>query len=795
VIGETIVRDLPILERLYLSPNLIRPGSVSAYLSAGVIIVLATALRMAVDAYVSGIQFIFLSLGIMLATFICGVRAGSFAGVLAILAAWFFVLPTRYSFRFEDQAQVNNLLSFVMVAAMDVAVVGLLRTTLRYARELRSFDVAIFNANPDAVIVSDAAGRIVRANERAALLFGYSRDALIGHPVEMLIPDRFRSTHVAHRAGFAADPRAREMGAGLELLACRSNGEEFPVDVQIGPAEQDGALRVIVSIRDITAQRLAATALTESRKQQTILEERQRGAEELRQANAKLAKIIESAPVAIWAIGADERITIWNPAVANLYGISSADAIGKSWRALPSGRVPSDALSSESLIGAAFEQDGFKDVMVRRLAIDGSERELSMSSAVLRDAHGQPTAVLYIAHDVSATRELERKLRQAQKMEVVGQLTGGVAHDFNNLLAVIFGNLEMLGERSEADPESLDLVHEALSAAEHGAALTQQLLAFSRLQQLTPTAVDIGALLSSTVEMLKRTIEESVAITTAIAPDLWRSRIDSGQLANALLNLVVNARDAMPSGGRVTIAAENAVLDEDYCRQYDEVAPGQYIKLSIADTGVGMPKAILDRATEPFFTTKAVGKGSGLGLSQVFGFLKQSGGHLSIYSEQGLGTTASLYLPRLADDAAAAIQVEKPMPVSGAQQVILVVEDNEALRKLQIRMITSLGYRILEAGDGTSALQILDAAPHIDLLLTDIVLPGGISGPDIAEAARKHRSTLKVIFMSGYAPRDVLQNHDLADAQCLTKPFTRSALARALQNELAELPPAGNRAP
>ncbi|MDB5393634.1 MAG: Histidine kinase [Rhodospirillales bacterium] len=784
------MHDEPFLERLYLSLTIIRPGSVSAYVLASFVVAVVTALCIAVEPDISGSQLLLPVFGIMIATLVCGMRAGTLAGGLAFFAVWYFIIPTRYSFHIEDQVQINNLLSFISFGIAEVTIVGVLRSALRHSANLRTFDVAIFNSNPDAVIVIDTAGRVVRVNDSTLTMFGYTRDLLVGQTADVLIPERFRTRYEEFLKIFAAAPQGRPMGRGLDFFALRANGGEFPVDIQIAPVLDDWGSRLLVTVRDITEEKIAAAAIIESRRQQAIFEERQSSAEALRQANAKLGKIIESAPVAIWAIDADERITIWNPAVVNIYGISAVDAIGKPWRDLPSGRVPPGAQSSESLVKSAFEQDGFKDVEVRRVAIDGTELELRMSSAILRDANDQPTGMLCIAHDVGSIKELERKLRQAQKMEAVGQLTGGVAHDFNNLLAVIQGNLELLGERLDNDPPSRELVQGALTAAEHGSGLTHQLLAFSRQQQLMATAVDVGALVSRTIEMLRRMIEETIAIHTTIAPDLRRSRIDSGQLANAVLNLVVNARDAMPSGGKLTIVAENAVLDEDYRRHHDEVAPGRYVKVSITDTGVGMPKAVLDRAAEPFFTTKAVGKGSGLGLSMVFGFIKQSGGHLTIYSEEGLGTTISLYLPELRDDMPAdAIQIERPAPIAGAQQMILLVEDNEALREFQIRVITSLGYRTLAAADGTSALQILNAAPDVDLLLTDIVLPGGISGPALAKAARSHRPDLRVIFMSGYAPQDLMQNYDLSDAQCLTKPFTRSDLAQALQQALTGAPP------
>jgi PAS domain S-box-containing protein len=782
------VRKVPLLERLYIDLPAARSGSLGAYLLAAAIVAATLWFRLAIDPWVIGSQFIILLLGVMTATFVCGVGGGIFAAVLSILSAWYFILPPRFTFAPKDVLEENSLLAFAVVAAISVALVGLLRAALAHLTTMRALDIAIFDSNPEAIIVANEDGRITQLNDRAVALFGYSRVALLGRSIEDLVPDHLRSRHASHRATYGSDPQIRKMGGGSDFMAVRADGTEFPVEIHLGPIQKSGDSRFIANVRDVTEEKIAAAALAESRTLQAILVERQRGAEELQQANAKLSKIIESAPVAIWAIDSQDRFTIWNPAVEKIYGIAAADIVGESWRNRSSAWIPSDAHTSEELVKLAVDNDGFQDLEIRRIATDGSLHELSTSAALLRDAHDKVTGVLFIAHDIGQTKALEQRLRQSQKMEALGQLTGGVAHDFNNLLAIIYGNLELLGEQSNSDPLAAELIADALKAAEHGASLTHQLLAFSRQQQLAPSAVDIGELVVGTIGMLRRVLEESVDIVTKIAPDLRKSDIDSQQLANALLNLVINGRDAMPNGGTLTIAAENAILDDDYSREYVDVVAGRYVKLSISDTGLGMTKAVLNRVVEPFFTTKPLGRGTGLGLSMVYGFVKQSGGHLAIYSEPGLGTTVNLYLPEARSQMPAAVETGTITTIAGGQQVILVVEDEAPLRKLQIRALDSLGYRTLEAADGPSALKLLESTTRMDLLLTDIILPGGMSGPALAEAAGKLRPGLKIIFMSGYAPHDVIQRYDLQTAQCLSKPFTRASLARAIGEELEKIP-------
>ena len=388
------------------------------------------------------------------------------------------------------------------------------------------------------------------------------------------------------------------------------------------------------------------------------------------------------------------------------------------------------------------------------------------------------------------TKDLEaahEALRQSQKMETVGQLTGGIAHDFNNLLQIVNGNLDLLRQKLPDDSAHLKrYADRAFTGADRAATLTQRLLAFSRRQPLAPKALDINRLIPGMSELLHRTLGETIEIEAVLTPRLWTVEADPYQLENAILNLAINARDAMPEGGKVTIETQNTHLDHSYSAQNPEVAVGQYAVICISDTGIGMDKETAAKAIEPFFTTKEVGRGTGLGLSMVYGFVKQSGGHIKIYSEPGEGTTVKMYLPRLLgkfDEPA-----EEPGPRSieaQGEETILVCEDDEDVRAYSAEVLRELGYRVLEAADGPGALAILEANGHIDLLFTDVVLPGGMSGAVLATEAAKLQPGIKMLFTTGYA-RNAIVHHGRLDpgVDLITKPFSYADLAARVRDIL-----------
>ena len=440
------------------------------------------------------------------------------------------------------------------------------------------------------------------------------------------------------------------------------------------------------------------------------------------------------------------------------------------------------ARSEQRLVGLAAEAAVAIDNA--RLAQE-SARELAerrRAEEALRELNA--TLEQQVAERTAQLEKNAEALRQAQKMEAVGQLTGGLAHDFNNLLQTIMGNLEVV-RRAAADPGRVAwAANNAMNGARRAASLTQRLLAFARRQPLDPKPLDVNAMVSGLSDLLHRTLGETIAVETVLGAGVWRVEADSNELESALLNLALNARDAMPEGGKLTIETANAHIDENYVASHVELVPGQYVLLSVTDTGTGMDASVLQQAFEPFFTTKPPGKGTGLGLSQVYGYVKQSGGHVKLYSELGLGTTVRIYLPRLlsshhieeAEPSAA------PLPDAAPQETILVVEDDDDVRAINVDSLRELGYHVLEVADGTAALAVLRREPRIDLLFTDVVLPGGMTGAQVAAQARGLRPGLRVLFTTGYARNAIVHQGRLdSGVHLLTKPFSHAELANKVR--------------
>ena len=543
--------------------------------------------------------------------------------------------------------------------------------------------------------------------------------------------------------------------------------------------------------------------------------ERKRVEEELRESKERYRELFDESPVAVW-------VEDWSPIKHMLDDIArrgvkdwrgyftshreqlktaydSAEAIEISLAVIELyGKESKDHLLERSTAAVVIDEelDAFLEIVLSFLAgrmtvdIEAKDTAGDGSEMIVRRRVVMPpkyrddwSRVIYAIEDVSERARAEEQLRQAQKMEAVGQLTSGVAHDFNNLLAVIMGNAELLlGALQGKAAKQFDAV---IKAAERGAELTHRLLAFSRKQTLQPRAVDLKALLGGMINLLDRTLGETIEIKTLSAQGLWWAEVDPGQLENALLNLVVNARDVMPEGGTLVIEASNANLDEASAHYHADLTPGDYVILAVSDSGSGMSPEVLERAFEPFFTTKEAGQGSGLGLAMVYGFAKQSGGHVTIYSEQGHGTTVKLYLPRMREEAAGAGDGTVTEVPRAKGETVLVVEDDADVRQLAVAMLEGLGYRVLQAPDGPAALVILDNCPPPELLLSDLVLPRGLSGPDVAEKVKRALPAIKVLFMSGYA-NHAARHRSLAmtDAELLNKPFSMRELALKVRGAL-----------
>jgi PAS domain S-box-containing protein len=457
---------------------------------------------------------------------------------------------------------------------------------------------------------------------------------------------------------------------------------------------------------------------------------------------------------------------------------------------------PDDRERFQSQVGRIMRGGGEYEVQARARRRDGEEWVMHAWGQAVVDASGELQSMMGVAQDVTERvqaeelqRRLEAELRQSQKMQAVGQLTGGVAHDFNNLLTVILGNLDEIRDQLLGRPLGIELLDQVQQAANQAAELTQRLSAFSRQQPLQPRVVDAGRLVTNLESLLRRTLGVDIAIEVVQGARLWSCEVDPVQLENALLNLAVNARDAMPKGGKLRIETENARVDRLEAEPHDEVRAGEYVLLTVSDNGVGMSEQVLSRAFDPFFTTKGPGRGTGLGLSMVYGFVKQSGGHVRLSSTQGVGTSAKIYLPR---SLRTALPSEPPRVANqdprGNGEIILVVEDDPHVRALTVRMLERLGYHVHVAEDGPSALRTLEQHAQIDLLFTDIVLPNGMNGVELSKIVRGLRPELPVLYTSGYTENAVIHDGRLdAGVQLLEKPFTRAELAQHIRQALSGL--------
>ena len=413
---------------------------------------------------------------------------------------------------------------------------------------------------------------------------------------------------------------------------------------------------------------------------------------------------------------------------------------------------------------------------------DATVHSLRVTKFPVLDAHARPIGVGTIATDITDSRRAEAQLRQAQKMQALGQLTGGIAHDFNNLLAVILGNLDLIKDRVQDHTDEAEIVEDALSSARSGVELTHRLLAFGRRQTLHPQPTEAGQLVLGMSRLLARTLGETIELRKVLNDAPWAVEIDRNQLETSLLNLAIISRDAMPDGGVLTIETGRATLGGDDARMDDEIVPGDYVMVSVTDAGTGMPEEVADNAIQPFFTTKHAGHGSGLGLSMVYGFVKQSGGHLEIFSTVGKGTTVKLYLPKSAAEATEEDARPRKQPATGGNgERILVVEDMPDVRRFAKRLLTQLGYDVLEAEDATSALEVLNSKAGVNLLFTDVVLPWKMSGVQLAAEAQLRQPELKVLYTTGYARDSVLPDDE---NRLIMKPFVKESLGRLVRQIL-----------
>ena len=628
----------------------------------------------------------------------------------------------------------------------------------------------VFDSLPVAIGLKDREGRYTLINKECAVRVGISTEEARGKTFTDL---------------FAATEETVSEVAAHEQLVIDSKSTVTQLRDVILPDGTDESwliakFPVLDSDADVVGVGSADFDMTERRRAERALQEQ----------DAHLANAAAMAKLGYWVWDElEDKAIHCSEEHARIYGLpSGAELVAElaSTEAHVQLIHPDDRADYRAAIAAFSESGRGFDIQYRIKRADGRVLHLHDVLKPVFDEHGRLVRSNGITQDVSDQKATEELLRQAQKMEAVGQLTAGVAHDFNNLLAVIQGNGELLSEQADKDDRSLASI---LRASRRGAELTQRLLAFSRRQVLHPKVINANALISESAELLRRTLEATIEIETVTSAGLWNCEVDPAQLENSLLNLAINARDAMPKGGKLTLETANARLDDDYAAAQAEVAPGQYVMLAVTDTGSGMPPDVREHIFEPFFTTKQAGKGSGLGLSMIYGFVKQSGGHVMVYSEPGEGTTIKLYLPRSTHETS--IEETPAMaeiPVAQGESV-LVVEDDPDVRDLAVALLESLDYKVTEAATATKALDRLASAPPIDLLLTDVVLSGGMNGRQLAERAASRSPDLKILYMSGYTENAIVHHGRLdSGVELLQKPFRRADLARAVRKVLAAGP-------
>ena len=493
-----------------------------------------------------------------------------------------------------------------------------------------------------------------------------------------------------------------------------------------------------------------------------------------------LRAVVDASSLGVLALSPQGTVLLWNKMAERLFGHAASEVIGRPYPLLP--HEPHERRKQRALFARILAGETLRDVDLNCHRKDGTEIAVRGSAAPFHDASGALRGVAFALEDLTEKNATEAMLRQSQKMEAVGQLTGGMAHDFNNILMVILANVEEMQEDETLPSHHRATLASIATSGERAADLTRRLLAFSRKQRLQPQNTSLTDLVGGLDKLLRATLGEQIEIEAILADGLWIANVDRAQVEAALINLCVNARDAMPNGGKLLIETANVELDDDYA-QAAGIAPGQYVMLAVGDTGTGMSAGTLEKAFEPFFTTKDVGKGTGLGLSMIYGFVRQSNGHIKIYSELGVGTTVRIYLPRSiacrADDAAVAAAT---MP-RGSERILLV-EDDAQVRTVVQAQLASLGYAVTSTGCGAEALDRLDKGEAIDAVLSDVVMPG-MSGPELAEAIAGRRLSPRILFMSGYSENATRLRGDIAaDASLLSKPFRKIDLAERLRQTL-----------
>ena len=629
----------------------------------------------------------------------------------------------------------------------------------------------ILEAIPDAVAAVNRAGVILQTNSQIEGLFGYTHDELIGQRIEILVPDRQRAQHDQHREQFHQRPKSRRMGSGLELYGRRRDGSEFPVEISLSPiGVGDGAI-VLSVIRDTSERKRIEDEL-----RRTNEELERRKSRQLRDYQVRLALIADSSQDAIIGKNLDGIVTHWNKGAEHIYGYTAQEMIGKPISILAPKERADEIKEILEKIRRGERVEYFESVRVTK---DKRNLYMSISVSPVHDADGKVVGASTIARNITAQKKIEDQLRQSQKMEAVGRLAGGLSHDFNNLLGIVTACSELLRHRVGA--ESLEYLDNIREASKRGASLTRQLLTFSRRQPLQIQLLDLNERLREVTKLLRPLMGDDVDIV--LLPRSGNSIIeaDASQLDQIVLNLAVNARDAMLHGGKLVLETGVFDFDESFAREHTPMTAGRYVMLAVSDNGKGMDEATRSRIFEPFFTTKETGKGTGLGLSTVYGIVKQSRGHVWVYSELAHGTTFKIYFPSAAHKLGTESEIQaQALPPKREGVTILLAEDDAIMRRLTRQMLEEHGYRVMEAEDGRAALDLI-AAGHstIDLTLTDIVMKG-MNGPELVLRLIESYPRMKVVYMSGYTGELVVNQGANNGIRLLEKPFTRADLLKVM---------------
>jgi PAS domain S-box-containing protein len=672
---------------------------------------------------------------------------GFYVGRIYGLCAAGFVLAVLLVDNVGLQAQITHLFAILRQRAAS--------DRHRHSERERLFSAVVESSN-DAIITKTLDGVVTGWNRAAERLFGFTTVEAVGNRIDLIVPPKrhFEVREILDRVSRG------EVIEHYQTVRQHKDGREVHVSLGVSPIRSASGEIIGASktARDIGESRRTQQALNQE------IEERRRifeTSQDLILVTDTFGRFVQVSPSSMTIIG-------YRP--EEMIGHSAVDFIH-----------PEDLDSTREEMRAARRGRQMRNFETRYVHKDGNAIQLTWMGTWSEPVRRH----FFVGRDLTEKRAAEAQFRQAQKMEAVGQLTGGIAHDFNNILTVITGTIGILADAVTGDPQLTAIARMIDEAAERGANLTKHLLAFARRQPLQPREIDVNTLLLETVKLLRPTLGEHIQIDPLLADDASAALVDPSQLTTAILNLALNARDAMPTGGKLALETNNVYLDESYAAMNSEVVPGNYVMIAVSDTGSGIAAADLDKVFDPFFTTKEVGKGTGLGLSMVFGFVKQSDGHIKIYSEEGHGTTVKLYLPRATGLHTTAAEPLASSSIEGGHEVVLVVEDDALVRRYVITQIESLGYTTLEASNAAEAMTIINTDATIDLLFTDVIMPGSMNGRQLVDEALKRRPLLKTLFTSGYTENAIVHHGRLdSGVLLLAKPYRKSDLARMIRQAL-----------